>query len=144
MKLIINKRTLKRIKELTDRDVVEVNIFQNGQLVATKEQSDDFVPGVYEFDFELVYKNKKVETLKNQSIEILDKDKVINIGYSKIEDMLLAIVLNVWFWAGVVLSLLISNILGSSGIFLIAVCATFATTNPMVYKSKGISALKFK
>lgn len=144
MKLVISKRTLKKIKELTDREIVEVNILQNGQVVATKEQSDDFVPGVYVFDFELVYQNKKIEILKNQSIEILDKYKIINIGYSKMEDMLLAIVLNVWFWAGVVLSLLISNILGSSGIFLIAVCATFATTNPMAYKSKGISALKFK
>lgn len=144
MKLLINKRTLKRFKEFTDRDVIEMNVLQNGQVVARIDQSENFTSGEYTFDFELVYKNKKSETLKNQTIEIRDKDKIINIGYTKFEDILLAIVLNVWFWVGAVLSLFIAKILGTSGIFLIAVCATFATTNPMVYKTKGITALKFK
>lgn len=144
MKLIINRATIKRAKELTNKEVVEIKIIDNGQIVANTIESKDLSPGIYCFDVVLEYKDGLLDELENQKIEIKDKDKQIILGYAEVKNLIIAILLNPLFWLGVVLSTLIAAILGSAGIFLYAVCATFAMNNSILYKRKGIEIFKLK
>lgn len=144
MKIVITKSSLKKINELTGKKVDSLKLVSDNEVIATDEYSTNLSSGIYNCDIEILYTDDSQDLLQNQRVVIKDRDKLFILSYAKILDLILAILVNPLTWIGVVLATLITYILGISGIFLYALCGTFAMNNPTLYRRKGIEIFKVK
>lgn len=143
-KILIDNNFAKHVYGYTGRKVNEVRVMFAGEEITSLTNNRSMKRGIYSVDIIFEYSEGDDDLLKNQVLQIEDRDKRLVMSFARYQYIIKSIVSYSLFWVGVALSLVIAMIIGSGGIILIAVCATLSIVNSHLYRMYGIEIFKIK
>lgn len=147
MKVIVSQALVGKLCNFTAKDVKDVKVTKNGDIIATKYKNGILTMGTHKLDFEIIYTDNTIDKLVEQEVLIKKQTKRPQIYYIDATTFLLSLFLSPASWIMILFAVMSFNEGGewtSVGILLLIAIPIFCYEQELVYNKYGIKKFKIK